>query len=213
MIAEVGYLHEHPDVENILLRKGNCSLNEDEFLQVIDFALSGHAGDDRDPAEAHILTGLELFGFRSLLARGFDVTNLPIQDARAALLAEALEAGKLADGSGETGHSVTHGSTNKTANLADELLKLRARLLSEEDATVLREAILRAIGKRFSDLILMPLDGVEDEKPLAQFGVDSMTASEFRTWIWSTFRVDIPFFELLSNRTSLQSLAGALEER
>ncbi|KAI0552487.1 putative polyketide synthase [Xylaria curta] len=216
MIAEVGYLHEHPDVENILLRKGIRSLNEDEFLQIIDFALSDQSGNDKDPAEAHILTGLELFGFRSLLAKGFDMVNLPIQDPRAALLAEALEAGKLADDAGKTGlksYSVVNGDINNTANLADELSKLHSGLLSDEKAGLLRETISREIRKRFSDLILMPIDQVEDSKPLTQFGVDSMTASEFRTWIWSTFRVDIPFFELLSNQTTLKSLAGAVKTK
>ena len=40
MISEVGYLHENPDIEAMLKRIGMHSINEDEFLQIIDLALS-----------------------------------------------------------------------------------------------------------------------------------------------------------------------------
>jgi NADP-dependent 3-hydroxy acid dehydrogenase YdfG len=41
MISEVGYLHENPDIEALLLRNGIAPLNEEEFLQVVEFALAG----------------------------------------------------------------------------------------------------------------------------------------------------------------------------
>ncbi|KAI1088514.1 putative polyketide synthase [Rostrohypoxylon terebratum] len=208
MISEVGYLHENPDIQNILLRKGIYPLNEDEFLQVIDFALAD--GTDANPDEAHILTGMESFGFRNLMAKGFDVNNLPMLDPRSSILAEALEAEQAVQVSRDDGKQGRFAAN--TAVWAKELPSLiSGSLLAEADAASLRDAVLRVIRRQFSNLILTPLDQIEDGKPLAQFGVDSMIASEFRTWFWATFKVDIPFLDLLSATKSLSSLADAVE--
>ena len=40
MISEVGYLHDNPEIEALLLRKGIQPINEDELLQIIDVSLS-----------------------------------------------------------------------------------------------------------------------------------------------------------------------------
>ena len=40
MISEVGYLHEHPDIEQLMKRKGIPAINEDELLQIMDLALT-----------------------------------------------------------------------------------------------------------------------------------------------------------------------------
>ncbi|XDG05079.1 hypothetical protein ABKA04_004694 [Annulohypoxylon sp. FPYF3050] len=210
MISEVGYLHENPDIQNILLRKGIYPLSEDEFLQVIDFALAD--GADTNPDEAHILTGMESFGFRNLMAKGFDVNNLPMLDPRSSILAEALEVEQAVHDAGDDGKQGRFAAN--TAVWAKELPSLISGwLLAEADAASLRDAVLRVIRKQFSNLILTPLDQIEDEKPLAQFGVDSMIASEFRTWFWATFKVDIPFLDLLSATKSLSSLADAVEAK
>lgn len=210
MISEVGYLHENPDIQNILLRKGIYPLSEDEFLQVIDFALAD--GADTNPDEAHILTGMESFGFRNLMAKGFDVNNLPMLDPRSSILAEALEAEQTVQDAGDAGKQGRFAAN--TAVWAKELPSLiSGSLLAEADAASLRDAVLRVIRKQFSNLILTPLDQIEDGKPLAQFGVDSMIASEFRTWFWATFKVDIPFLDLLSATKSLSSLADAVETK
>ncbi|CEN60641.1 hypothetical protein ASPCAL03077 [Aspergillus calidoustus] len=85
MISEVGYLHENPDIEALLLRKGIAPLNEQEFLQVIGFALAGSG-------QVHILTGLEGTSVRNLMAQGFDVQSGTLQDPLTALLLASLQA-------------------------------------------------------------------------------------------------------------------------
>ncbi|KAK8070927.1 putative polyketide synthase [Apiospora hydei] len=100
MISEVGYLHENPEIEALLLRKGIQPLNEEEFLQVFDLGLAGPGGDfdfaahrgSQTPALnlAHILTGLEPLGIRKLMDKGFDVNNGIMEDARTSLLAASL---------------------------------------------------------------------------------------------------------------------------
>lgn len=40
MISEVSYLHENPDIEAILIRRGVQAMPENEFLQLVDIGLS-----------------------------------------------------------------------------------------------------------------------------------------------------------------------------
>ena len=36
--------------------------------------------------------------------------------------------------------------------------------------------------------------------------MDSMIAAEFRSWFYQTFKIDVPFLELLSKTTTVESL-------
>lgn len=68
MISEVGYLHENPEIEVLLLRKGIQAINENELLRIIDLALTPPRSTATRPGDialvdpltaSHILTGLE----------------------------------------------------------------------------------------------------------------------------------------------------------
>ncbi|RYO96329.1 hypothetical protein DL764_007495 [Monosporascus ibericus] len=215
MISEVGYLHENPDIEALLLRKGIQPLNEDEFLQVVDLALAGievgGVNDNSSPASAHVLTGLEPFGILDLMSKGFDVDNGTMQDPRTALLAAALKASQDQDASGtDAGNAVA--SLSSVSWSKDIPSNVMAVFAPEAGASSLQEAVLRIVRKRFSSLILMPLDQIDDHKPLAQFGVDSMIAAEYRTWFWNTFKVDVPFLDLMSPQKSLDVQAAFVSQ-
>ncbi|KAH6638603.1 polyketide synthase [Truncatella angustata] len=210
MISEVGYLHENPEIEALLLRKGIQPLNEEEFLQVVDLALGSEAA--RSPKEAHLLTGLEPAAIRELSARGFDVTShgVLVESRASILLASLLAEKEVAEVPQQGGHSTT---VVAKPWFKDVPAALSAALAPEADADTLRDAILRLIKKRFSNLILMPADQIGEGKALPDFGVDSMIASEFRSWFWSVFRVDVPFLDIMSAQTSLEALAGFVESK
>lgn len=212
MISEVGYLHENPEIEALLLRKGIQPLNQDEFLQVVDLSLAGKPvanGLEYDSlAHSHILTGLEPHGIRKLLQQGFDVNNGTMQDSRAILLSASLDS---KDEENESNTISAAATAAWSVGLPPDLIKALASEASS--ARTLGEAILNLIRKRFSNLILMPLDKVNDSKPLSQYGMDSMIAAEYRTWFWSTFKVDIPFLEILSSTNCLKTLGELVEEK
>ncbi|KAI1076097.1 polyketide synthase-like protein [Whalleya microplaca] len=216
MISEVGYLHENPDIEAILIRRGIQAMPEDEFLQLIDLALSGDDSNQSPQATesstaAHILTGLESVGFRKLLAQGFDVNNLPMQDPRSSLLAESLAAEQRAMEAAQEGPSQVGQFSGAAAKAA--LDSAPWALMETTGAASMREAILQLVRKQFSNLILIPPEQIDNLKPLALFGVDSMLAAEFRTWFWATFKVDIPFLDLLSTQKSLESFVDIVEAK
>jgi hypothetical protein len=213
MISEVGYLHENPEIEALLLRKGIQPLNEDEFLQVVDLALSSEASNN--VSEAHMLTGLEPAAVRELSARGFDVTTHGVLiEARSSLLLASLQAEKEAADAASSQSQGTHDATMAKAAapwFKDVPNALTASFAPEASADTMLEAVLRLIKKRFSNLILMPLEQVNEGKPMPDFGVDSMIASEFRSWFWAVFRVDLPFLDIMSPQKTLLVLPEFVE--
>lgn len=199
MISEVGYLHENPEIEALLLRKGIQAVNEDELLQIIDTSLTAQpTGYVYDAASrAHVLTGLEPLGLRELRKKGFEGNNPTLNDPRSALLAGAL------DGEGDSSLAASNG-------LPAELAAALAEASADKDEA-LRAAIEGIIQRRFSNLVLIQLEKIDMAKPLASYGMDSMIAAEFRTWFFQAFKVDIPFLELLSKGVTLSSLAGTVK--
>jgi hypothetical protein len=81
MISEVGFLHENPETEAALLRKGVHPFTEAELLHILDISLSdlafppSSAVDEgfglEHQMQGHILTGLELHGFQKNRDQGF----------------------------------------------------------------------------------------------------------------------------------------------
>ncbi|KAM0251922.1 hypothetical protein ACHAQJ_007937 [Trichoderma viride] len=218
MISEVGYLHENPEIEAMLLRKGIQPLNEDEFLQVLDYGIAG-PGSDAEFARgvpmtsesAHILTGLESYGVRKLMAQGFEVNNGVMDESRTSILAASLLSEKDAK---EEEKGADIGQLLAAAEwVKDVPANALSMLMSEASAPTMLDAILRLTKKRFSNLILMQLDAVDDRAPLPSFGVDSMLAAEFRTWFFNTFKIDVPFLDIVSPQKSLHTLAEFVEEK
>ncbi|KAK3172071.1 hypothetical protein OEA41_004155 [Lepraria neglecta] len=70
-----------------------------------------------------------------------------------------------------------------------------------------KEATTARIRKKFAKLLSIQLEKVDTAKNLAAYGVDSMMGTEFRTWLFQTFKVYIPFFEFLDAGTTIESLS------
>ncbi|KAF4499910.1 polyketide synthase [Fusarium agapanthi] len=200
MISEVGYLHENPEIESLLLRKGIQPLNEDAFLQIVDLALTSEQDGRVD--DSHLLTGLESAAIRELSAQGFDVTSHGVlNEARSSILLASVLAEKEAqDVAPRDGHVAVVAAAEWFKSTPSTLSTVFA---SVADSATLRIAIMHLIKTRFSNLILVPTDQISDDKPLPNFGVDSMIASEFRSWFWAVLRIDIPFLDIMSTKTSL----------
>ncbi|KLP20845.1 putative polyketide synthase [Fusarium fujikuroi] len=208
MISEVGYLHENPEIESLLLRKGIQPLNEDAFLQIVDLALNSEQDGRID--DSHLLTGLESAAIRELSAQGFDVTSHGVlNEARSSILLASVLAEKEAqDVVPQDGHVAVVTAAEWFKSIPSALSPVFA---SVADSATLHIAIMQLIKTRFSNLILVPTDQISEDKPLPNFGVDSMIASEFRSWFWAVLRIDIPFLDIMSTKTTLGTLAELVE--
>ncbi|KAK6949038.1 hypothetical protein Daesc_009110 [Daldinia eschscholtzii] len=218
MVSDVGYLHENPHIGELLVRRGIQPLSENDVLLLADLAIGGvssHCGlgqGQENAAPAHLLTGLETANLRKILDQGFEVSNSTLDDHRLSILAASLEVARNPTGS--NGNRSPEGdqqivSTPWMRGLPQEVtVILRPEL---PGSSSLKESVLRVLTKRFSDLLLTPKDQIDPNKPFAQFGLDSMIASEFRSWLWNSFKVDVPFLDLLGSRKSLDTVAALVE--
>ena len=211
MISEIGFLHENPDIEAALLRKGVHPFTEDEMIQIIDIALTprpdalisnfdqGLAGNYY--GQAHLLTGLELYGFQTIRDRGFKRGTQVLEDPRCAIIA-----GEFANSS-DTHRS--NGAENQTNNGLPQ--NVAAGIASCEGSIVpnqtLLTAVLAIVTERLATLLLIPPAELQQHMHLADFGVESMLGAEFRGDMVKMFDVDVPFAMLLDRRTNLDMVA------
>lgn len=196
MISQVGYLHEHPDLKSGLTLHGLKELDEDDFLQIIDTALSPPPAVDPGPADgiestSHILTGLELFSEAELRQRGFPGSPIEIVDRRYALIRQAFG---------------VKNNRSPTAVSSSSTLPAEVVTALESDQPIF-DILLMMIAKHLSTTLLTPLEKLVVSEPLAGFGMDSAITVALRTWFYNTFRVEVSFMALLSQTVTVRDLA------
>ncbi|GAB1190958.1 hypothetical protein APSETT444_000126 [Aspergillus pseudonomiae] len=199
MVSEVGYLHEHPEIEALLLRKGIRPLTEDELVQIFDFGLtqpptSLHPNDLMP--QSHILTGLEDTGLQGHRKQGYEGYWQFLNDARFDVLTCALRrnAGKSAQG-------------NSTQ------VSVIQEAIASNDKAQLTDAVKVVLVKKLSNIILTPVDKIDAKKPLLDFGMDSMLAAELRQYIYGAMGVDVPFLDLMDKSTNILGLASLVGDK
>ncbi|KAI9693762.1 MAG: Type I Iterative PKS [Bathelium mastoideum] len=204
MISEVGYLHEHPDIEALLLRKGLHPLNEGEMLQLFDIAIDEvsqmeplHAG--KQYLSGHILTGLETQGIEGIRERGFEGGSHVLDDPRASIMSRIL--------TGDSGGASAGSHAHDDRELPDAVLR---NLVAKGARQELLRALQSTVGLKISNLLLLPADQLDAERPLSNFGLDSMLAAELRSYIYHSFKADVPFMTLLAKSTTVASLAESI---
>jgi hypothetical protein len=216
MVSEVGYLHENSEIEALLLRRGIQPLNEAEFLQVVDLTLLSAKREykycsslSQLSSPSHILTGMESSRIRELRNQEFDVSHGVARDPRASILATVFEAQfERPDESHELSSALA------TASWMKDIPPGRLTALKQEaDAPSLSAAVLKLTKKSFSTIILLSADQIDENKRLMDYGVDSMIASEFRTWFWTAFTVDVPFLDILGQGKSLIALSDFVTDQ
>ena len=199
MISEVGYLHEHPEIEALLLRKGVHPLNEEEMLGIFDVVLSqpqSSSDDSNHYAGAHLLTGVETTALQAQRDQGFDGHLQVFDDPRASVLLQSFN-----ETSSQPANSASNGNSLSG--------KVKEAIQSGGD---LRKTIYDVIAGKMASLILLPTNDINPETTLSTFGMDSMLAAELRTHIYQASAVDVPFQTIMGNTASISSLAGMVAE-
>ena len=211
MISEIGFMHEDAETEARLLRKGVQALPEDEFLQIIDLALSEPQTttvvDGKpvyDPLKSsHILTGLEVNSVKELRRQGFNVSPAAFEDVRAAALAASLDA----EDASPAAASGTLTSETSSSGLPREVAETLATKGKDDPAAAIT-AIKELASAELSNLTLIPVAKINVHSPIAEYGMDSLIAADFRTWFYQIFGgIDVPFAELFKPTATVGGLA------
>ena len=184
-------MHEHPEIEQKLARRGVAAITEDDVLQIVDVALSGPQKSTSfggGAADAHILTGLEFSNIQSLWVQGYEPSHENVRnDPRLSILTLA---------------------TPNFQHSKDSAPPVISAALANKDLPLLKATVFKALATKLSHLILMPLEKFTQEMCLHEVGMDSMLAAEYRTFVFRTYGVDIPFLTLMSSTTCMLDLTG-----
>ncbi|PWY86696.1 polyketide synthase [Aspergillus heteromorphus CBS 117.55] len=213
MISEVGYLHEHPQIQALLKRQGTHAITKEELLQIMDLAIAHQNPTTWESrydhlAASHLLTGVEFTGLEEQRDRGFEKDNYILSDPRASLFATAFSRRM-------GGNSTTHPNSLHTSNnhLPAELKNaLQESKHGSNQSLPILDALRNLVSRKLSNLILLPEGKLQPDQPLGDFGLDSMLAAEFRTFIFRTLGVDVPFVALLDRGATVDVLAGLIAE-
>lgn len=209
-IAGVGYLHEHPEIEAIMDRRGIQATSEDEMIQIMDLTMTHQHPSKWQPgydrlANAHLLTGIDFSGLQLQRNHGYEGDIHFLSDPRASLFAAAFRRSNL---------SANTANGGVPSALVQSLPAEVAKALAEGDGvTSLLDAVQGMVGKKMANLILLPQNKLRLDQRLGDFGIDSMLAAEFRTYIFHALEVDVPFMMLLDKSTTVGSLSAFVLER
>jgi len=81
----------------------------------------------------------------------------------------------------------------------------------KKDTTAEDGSILDRIIGKISRLLYMPVDEVDAEKAINNYGIDSMVAAELRNWFLTTFGKEVSMLKLLSATMTVKKLAEEAE--
>jgi len=68
------------------------------------------------------------------------------------------------------------------------------------------------VAERLAKLLWTPIENLKMEASLSSLGIDSMIASEFRHWMYQTFKKNVSMMELLAQDMTIERLAAFLKE-
>lgn len=204
MISEVGYLHEHPDIEKLLLRKGIHPITEDECLQIVDIAISKESQVVHDsshlnalaPKNGHMLSGLELVSLDSQRELGFEGHSHVLDDPRSSLLAY--------------NYFRQHKQQHKKVLAPGQSEALD---LDTDDLESLRASVSKIVTQKVANLVLVPAEGLHGDTHLSEFGMDSMLAAEFRGHVFQVLGVDVSFMTILGTATTIDTITDLIMEQ
>ncbi|KAI4719803.1 ketoacyl-synt-domain-containing protein [Aureobasidium sp. EXF-10727] len=194
MVVGVGHMESHPDVKAVFQQRNVYGIPEDDFLRMMEMACRPRGSikpvSEHDPLSvAHMVTGME----PSKVANS-GVQPSWLTDPRFSIIAAAI-----AKNGGQSTWSADSATTTTSA--------LRTAIASDDDSSI-HLALQSLVLSHFSKLIMAPMDKLTASlnRPMSEFGMDSMIVADLRSWAWRDLRVDLPFMVLLEGGLTLDGL-------
>jgi hypothetical protein len=186
MVLGVGYVAEHPEIEEALKRKGIYGIDEEHLLESFEVSM---AIQSQSGSADHIVVGMDPSKLQKSLHEAATTDGFWMEDARFKSIIHTMRSAAPSTAGG-SGHSIL--ATMKSA-------------ATPADAV---QAASDHFVEKLSRLLLVPLDEFEpDTKAIADYGLDSMIGAELRNWIFKEFALDIPFQQLLGASLTVTKFA------
>jgi hypothetical protein len=189
-------METHPEVKETFQQRNVYGIPEDEFLRMMEMACrprSSVAAPSKHDilSVAHMVTGME----PSKLANS-GIQPSWLNDPRFSEIRAAID------------KVDTTKSISTSTNHATDTTSILTTVLASKDHAAIRLALQHLILNHFSKLVMVSAEKLTSSlnRPLADFGMDSMIVADLRNWAWRELKVDVAFMVLLEGKTTLNGL-------
>jgi len=187
MVLGVGYVAEHPEIEEALKRKGIYGIDEEHLLESFEITM---AIQSQKGAADHVIVGMDPSKLQKSLHEAATTDGFWMEDARFRSLIHTMKSASPTSASGSAASILS--IINAAANPAQSV-----------------EVASEHFMDKLSRLLMVPRDEFEpDTKRISSYGLDSMIGAELRNWIFKEFALDIPFQQLLGESMTVTRFAG-----
>ncbi|MCJ1391686.1 hypothetical protein MMC18_004551 [Xylographa bjoerkii] len=179
-IEDVGYMSEHSDLVVALDSSAWTPINEGLFHKIMRFSLIQQISPINVSSSSQLITSIAV-----------------PQQENSKLLVDARFAGLCFGNS--SGHEGT-GNSDGSQEIQAFFLTLRAGM----DSAVVLNAAVDVVNRQFMTTLRLS-EPMEPAKPLSSYGLDSLSAVEFRNWVRVELGTELTTLEI-TNASSLISL-------
>lgn len=188
MVVGVGYVAEHPEIEEALRRKGIYGIDEDELLNAFEISMKMQSHARR--AIDHVVVGLEPSRLAKSVGRSETTDAFWTEETRFRTAITAMKKHL----------SNSHGTAS------DDSITAIIETAGSTEAAI--AAVTKCLVNRLSKLLRISLEEFEpDVRSIASYGLDSMIGAELRNWIFREFQVEVPFQQLLGPTLTITKFA------
>ncbi|KAK0613233.1 polyketide synthase [Immersiella caudata] len=186
VIGDVGFMGRNQGNMQHLIRNGHYVTIGRELMDLFETALFRRDDSGAWKTDEVVALGTEPTKLRELIDKGSVPVPLWERDLRWSII--GTHASRSHRGSGGSGAAGAGG-----------------RLQGGD--------IKDIVADRLSRLLWIPVEKLNLEASLNSMGIDSMIASEFRHWMYQTFKTNVSMMELLAQDMTVGKLAGLLQQK
>jgi NADPH:quinone reductase-like Zn-dependent oxidoreductase/SAM-dependent methyltransferase/NAD(P)-dependent dehydrogenase (short-subunit alcohol dehydrogenase family)/acyl carrier protein len=221
LVTDVGSVGTDSATVDLFKRNRTQTMTEREFLELLEpaFFKSGPekawSGMDQDPlSSANYYTGLDPAVLASIdSANPGSNTSLPqwYYDARVSQIMRAYQdAGRHSNSRGGTGKHDSEDSSPAAvmARLRNDFEEKIRASIADDDRTEVSAFTATAIAKTIAGMLYIDVEGMNTNKTVAEYGIDSLISAELRNWLRNAFAAEISTLVLLDSHTSIAQLAS-----
>lgn len=185
VIEDIGYIHDHDGLQQNLDTSIWTGINEGLLRRVLEYSIY-----QQSPS-----TALSPPGTAQL------ITGIPFPQPAESGLARDARFGPLFTQSSGTGATQNPGGGDGAREIQAFLLLAK----SKKGAAEVVPAAVEVLNKHFTKTLRLT-EAIEEGKPLASYGLDSLAAVEIRNWVRMTLGAELTTLEIV-NAASLVALA------
>ena len=183
MIESAGYVSENLESLRFLTAQGIKPVKLEEFLALLNYAITQPV---RDVDDSQLIVGLT----------GFDQEVLPtaLLDARFSHLISSSR------------------EIRRKSSKASAPSSLQSSIQNATSVAEARQLITTAIIAQVSKVLVVSVEDISPLRPISAYGADSLAAVELRNWFASKLNTSVGVMEILSGK-SIELLVGEVVQK